>query len=168
MKHLLLAALCLLCCEFSFSQTRVIEGDALKNLIVRSEKPYKLVYIFCDYCQASVERFPQVLKTLKENNDVELFAVCAQGSGEVASYVEENKITETIYMINQDRKKRLIDFYNPVQYTCGFMEELFGISAEKMGASDFCVLDKDNRVIVQTDYEMTDAVYFDKLKKIGK
>ena len=34
-----------------------------------------------------------------------------------------------------------------------------------MGASDFCILDKDNKIISQTNWEMQDDEYFVMLKQ---
>ena len=34
----------------SYSQVRIVDNDSLKSVITASDKPYKLIYVFCDYC----------------------------------------------------------------------------------------------------------------------
>ncbi len=149
----------------SYSQVRIVDNDSLKSVITASDKPYKLIYVFCDYCRPSVERFPKLLEVLKGNSDVALFPICAQGYGEVAEYLKRNGFSETIYLINQKRKIKMIDLYNPIKFTCKLLHKQLDIPTDKMGASDYCLLDKDNKVVLQTNWEMPDSLYFGQLKE---
>lgn len=165
MKRSLIFWIFITICISSKSQVQIIDNDSLKNAIVHSEKPYKLIYILCDYCQPSVERFPELLKILKENTDVALFPICAQDSQEIAAYLKRASFAETIYLINQKRKNKIISFYNPIKFTCKYLNKQLGISTEMMGASDYCLLDKDNNLILQTNWDMPDSLYFNQLKE---
>ena len=40
------------------------------------------------------------------------------------------------------------------------LEKKTGIDTAKMGASDFCILDKDGKIIIQTDWETDNNEYF--------
>lgn len=40
------------------------------------------------------------------------------------------------------------------------LEKRLGIDTAKMGASDFCILDKDGKIIIQTDWETDNNEYF--------
>ncbi|WP_418212873.1 hypothetical protein [Bacteroides difficilis] len=42
-------------------------------------------------------------------------------------------------------------------------EKKLGINSDKMGASDFCIIDKGNKIISQTNWEMKDDEYFKQL-----
>ncbi len=70
-----------------------------------------------------------------------------------------------MYVINQNRKRKMVSFYNPIKATCKFLKKQLGVDTDKMGASDFCVLDKDNKVIAQTNWAMNDEDYFKLLKE---
>lgn len=146
------------------AQIKSIGDDALIERIRKSDRNHKLVYIFCNYCQASQIRYPEVVKATQNNKDVEVFFICAQDSFEVAQYADTCKVTSAMYLINQNRKRKLVSFYNPIKATCKYLKKL-GINSDKMGASDFCVIDKDNKVIAQTNWEMKDDEYFKLLEE---
>lgn len=127
------------------AQIENMGDEMLAEKIKQSDKSYKLIYIFCDYCQISQVRYPAVVKAVQNNKDVEVFFVCAQDSSEVAQYVDTCKVT------------------------CKYLKKHFGINSDKMGASDFCVIDKDDKVVAQTNWEMKDTEYFELLdKSLGK
>lgn len=165
MKKVFLLLILMVLGGVAYSQVRIVDNDSLKSVITASDKPYKLIYVFCDYCRPSVERFPKLLEMLKGKTDVALFPVCAQGYGEVAEYLKRNGFSETIYLINQKRKNRLISLYNPIDFTCKLLKKQLGLPTEKMGASGYCLLDKDNKVLLHTNWEMSDSVYFGQLKE---
>lgn len=151
------------------AQIENIGDEMLAEKIKQSDKGYKLIYIFCDYCQISQVRYPAVVKAVQNNKDVEVFFVCAQDSSEVAQYVDTCKVTSTMYLINQNRKRKLMSFYNPIKATCKYLKKHLGINSDKMGASDFCIIDKDGKVVTQTNWEMKDTEYFELLdKSLGK
>lgn len=164
MKKIFFILLLSVChCVYSHSQINVLSDKTLTDSITRSSKPYKLVYILCDYCQPSVERFPELLNRLKEHENVAIFPVCAQDIAAVSAYMGRSSLSVPVYLINLNRKRRLIDFYNPIKAVCKYMDKCLGVSTEKMGASDYCLLDKDNNVILRTDWEMQDSLYFGQL-----
>lgn len=135
--------------------------EQLATNIKDSNKKYKIIYIFCDYCQPSVERLPRLIELVnKHSESIELFPICAQDSVEVATYLEQNQATTPFYLINQERKRKKISFYNPIKATCKYIERYFNVSADKMGASDFFILDQDNKSFAQTNWEMKDEEYF--------
>ena len=93
-------------------------GDAeLATKIKKSTKPYKVVYILCDYCEPSLVLYPQIYKLLSGRKDVDFYPICAQSSAEVEAYMENHKVGGPIYVVNQNRKRKwyaIIDFYNPI------------------------------------------------------
>lgn len=135
-------------------------GDgALAAKIKASEKPYKVVYIFCDYCEPSLVLYPQIHKLLAGQKNVDFYPVCVQSRAEVEAYMENYKVGGPIYVVNQNRKRKwyaIIDFYNPISATGDYLNRYLGIDADKMGASSFVVLDGKNKVIAQTTYETED------------
>ena len=51
-------------------------GDAeLATKIKESTKPYKVVYILCDYCEPSLVLYPQIYKLLSERKDVDFYPI---------------------------------------------------------------------------------------------
>ena len=54
----------------------------------------------------------------------------------------------------------MISFYIPIKATCKYLKKRLGIDTAKMGASDFCILDKDGKIIIQTDWETDNNEYF--------
>ena len=77
-------------------------GDAeLATKIKESTKPYKVVYILCDYCEPSLVLYPQIYKLLSERKDVDFYPICAQSSAEVEAYMGNHKVGGPIYVVNQ-------------------------------------------------------------------
>lgn len=152
-------------CTAIVLQAQVIRSgdEALVRQIKQSEKKYKLIYIHCNYCLASQIRYPKVIKGTENNKDIEVFVISAQDSEEVAQYADTCRVKSKIYLINQKRKRRWVSFYNPIKATCKFLKKQFDINSDEMGASDFCILDKNNKVIAQTSWEMKDDEYFNML-----
>lgn len=150
-----------------FSQAVNMGDELLADKIKESDKKYKIIYVFCDYCQPSVERLPHLLELVDKNRDsIDLFPICAQDSAEVAAYIEKNQTIMPFYLINQDRKRKRISFYNPIKATCKYIERNFKVSINKMGASDYCIFDQSNTLVVQTNWEMKDEEYFNMLNLI--
>lgn len=147
------------------AQIKNIGDEMLVEKIKRSDKNYKLIYIFCNYCLSSQTRYPEVVKATENNKDVEVFFICAQDSSEIALYADTCKVASAMYLINQHRKRKLVSFYNPIKATCKYLKKQLGVNSDKMGASDFCILNKDNKIISQTNWEMKDAEYFKLLKE---
>lgn len=158
-RQIIIIAICCLFITNGYAQILNIGDTQTANLILRSNKNYKLIYIFCNYCQASKNRFSKVAE-FGLNNNIESYFICAQDSFEVADYIDTCKIKPTMYMINQNRKRKLISFYNPIKATCKFLKKHFNINVSKMGASDFFILDKNNKIIKQSNWEMKDEEYF--------
>ncbi len=117
----------------SYSQVRVVGNDSLKSVVTGSGKPYKLIYILCDYCSPSVERFPKLLEMLTGHEDVAWFPVCVQGSWEIAEYLEKNSFSETIYLINQNRKSRLITSTTPSSLRVKFWKSNWASPQKRWG-----------------------------------
>lgn len=155
MKMKLIYTLLILWCMLPQLHAQIINmGDeALAERIKRSDKEYKLIYIFCDYCQPSQVLYPEVVKATQSNKDMDVFFLCAQDSFEVAQYVDTCKVASAMYLINQNRKRRLISLYNPIKAACKFLKKRLNVNTDKMGASSFCILDRNNKVIVQTGWE---------------
>lgn len=151
-----------------FSQIQSYSDQELSDQIKSSSKKYKVIYIFCDYCFASQHRYPMVVEALQKNNsEIDFFPICAQDSAEIAAYADTCKVSSKMYLINQDRKRKKISFYNPIKVECKFLKKTLNINSDKMGASDICVLDKDNHIIFQTNWEMKDDEYFKLLNKLN-
>lgn len=142
-----------------------IGDDKLAEQIKQSDKSYKLIYIFCNYCEVSQIRFPEVAKMTQNNKQIDTFFICAQDSFEITQYADTCETASTMYLINQQRKRKLVSFYNPIKATCKYLKKKLNINSDKMGASDFCILDKNNNVIAQTNWEMKDDEYFKLLKQ---
>jgi hypothetical protein len=162
--YLLLILSCMMT-ERLYAQITCIGDEDLVSKVQNSDKRYKFIYVFCNYCQASQVRYPEVVKLIHDNKDMDSFFICAQDSSEIAEYVDTCKVASTMYVINQNRKRKMVSFYNPIKATCKFLKKQLGVDTDKMGASDFCVLDKDNKVIAQTNWAMNDEDYFKLLKE---
>ena len=143
---------------------KALVNDLGLEQIKQSDKSYKLIYVFCNYCQASQIRYPEVVKATRNNENIDVFFICAQDSLEVVQYTDTCKVTSAMYLINQNRKRKLVSFYNPIKATCKYLKKQLGVNSDKMGASDFCILDINNKPIAQTNWEMKDDEYFELLK----
>ena len=169
MKSLfMLIALLVLPCTNMRSQIQNIGNEKLIENILKSDKEYKLIYVFCNYCQASQVRYPKVVKSIQDNKNIAAYFICAQDSSEIADYVDTCQVKSTMYLIDQNRKRKLISFYNPIKAACKFLKKNLHINSDKMGASDFCILDKENKIIVQTNWDMKDEEYFKLLDSTPK
>ncbi|UYI66038.1 hypothetical protein [Bacteroides ovatus] len=146
------------------AQIKNVGDEMLAEQIKQSDKSYKLIYVFCNYCQASQIRYPEVVKATRNNENIDVFFICAQDSLEVVQYTDTCKVTSAMYLINQNRKRKLVSFYNPIKATCKYLKKQLGVNSDKMGASDFCILDINNKPIAQTNWEMKDDEYFELLK----
>lgn len=147
------------------AQVLNIGDEALIEKIRQSDKSYKVVYIFCNYCEASQVRYPQVVKAARSVKDADVFFICAQDSLEVAQYADTCRVKSAMYLINQNRKRKMVSFYNPIKAACKYLKKGLGVNSDRMGASDFCVLDRDNKVIAQTNWEMKNDEYFKLLER---
>lgn len=58
-------------------QIENIGDETLAEKTKQSDKSYKLIYIFCNYCQISQIRYPEVVKATQNNKDVDVFFICA-------------------------------------------------------------------------------------------
>lgn len=143
--------------SYSYSQNRSDNEQTLVNTILQDSSKYKIIYIYCNYCQISVERFPKLCNFVKSNKDFNLFPICAQDSTELLE--DHNEYNHTIHFINQGRKRKAISFYNPIKATCKFLKNNFKVDIKKMGASDYIIIDKNNNIIEQTNWEMKDSEY---------
>ena len=159
---LIYALLILLCTATQSVSAQILNlGDeVVVEKIKHSDKQFKLIYIFCNYCQISIERYPKVVQTAQNNKNIEAFFICAQDSSDIVLYTDTCKMKAPMYLINQDRKRKMISFYNPIEATCKYLKKRLGIDTAKMGASDFCILDKDGKIIIQTDWETDNNEYF--------
>lgn len=142
------------------AQILLVENEQLTTLIKQSEKKYKLLYVFCDYCQPSVERFPRLVERLKDNRLVDFFPICAQDSADVNSFIKNHPVKSVFYIINSNRKRKIIDLYNPIKATCKYLTKELNVRTKEMGASDVCILNEKNEVVWQSNWEMSDAEYW--------
>ena len=62
---LIYALLILLCTATQSVSAQILNlGDeVVVEKIKHSDKQFKLIYIFCNYCQISIERYPKVVQT---------------------------------------------------------------------------------------------------------
>lgn len=146
------------------SQNNSDNEQILVNTILQDNSKYKILYIYCNYCQISVERFPKLCKFVKSNENFKLFPICAQDSTELLDY--RNEYNQTIHFINQGRKRKAISFYNPIKATCKFLKKNFDVDIKKIGASDYIIIDRNNNIIKQTDWDMNDSDYLNQLYSI--
>lgn len=153
-------------CTYSYSQIKTFNDQPLADTILCSPQPLKIIYILCDYCQSSIERFPKVLEKVKMHKSIAFFPICAQDSLEIAEYLNRNSLSTPIYLINQHRKRKLISFYNPIKAVCKYLTKWLKISTEKTGASDYFILNKNNQIILSTNYDMQDEQYFKLLENL--
>ena len=158
MKKVLLL---LVMCGFSammHAQIVSISTDSLYNRIVSSKADYRVLYVFHDACPCIMETLPNVLDLLKDKKNAELFVICGDPKVFVEGFVKKNKLDCKYYSINP-KKPKMIDFTNYMGKVCDFIEQRFGVNTKKMGASAFCVLDRQGKAIAQTTWETTDEEY---------
>lgn len=68
---------------------------------------------------------------------------------------------ESTHVFNQSRQEKKNDkFLQSDKSHMQVLEKRLGIDTAKMGASDFCILDKDGKIIIQTDWETDNNEYF--------
>lgn len=122
---LIYALLILLCTATQSVSAQILNlGDeVVVEKIKHSDKQFKLIYIFCNYCQISIERYPKVVQTAQNNKNIEAFFICAQDSSDIVLYTDTCKMKAPMYLINQDRKRKMISFYNPIKATCKYLKK---------------------------------------------
>ena len=147
-----------------YGQVEIVSDEMLTQKIKHSDKEYKLICIFCNYCTGVEHRYSEVVKEARNNKNMEAFFICAQDGGEIAQNDSFEKMGMNVYLINQLRKRKLISFYNPIKAAAKYLKTYLGVDSEEMGASAFCILDKENKVIVQTNWKMEDDEYFRTMK----
>ncbi len=64
--YLLLILSCMMT-ERLYAQITCIGDEDLVSKVQNSDKRYKFIYVFCNYCQASQVRYPEVVKLIHDN-----------------------------------------------------------------------------------------------------
>ncbi len=84
----------------------------MDSLIRKSQKKYKIVYLFCDDVDYSKANFPDVVKYVASNKDrFELFPVSSKKKEDVsciAKYLKKVAYFDPVYVINGRNKESLI------------------------------------------------------------
>lgn len=141
-------------------------GDhILATEIKQSAKKYKLLYVYCGWCKYSVERYPRVASMVEGHADIAFYPISAQDSVEADGYMRKYGIRYPLYVIDQGRRRKMIDLHNPIDVVCKYLTREFGFDTSRMGGSDFVLLDKDNHVLMQTDWDMNTDESLRRLKE---
>ncbi|NPD81986.1 hypothetical protein HPS57_08365 [Prevotella sp. PINT] len=135
-----------------------ISTDSLYNKIMSSDADYRVLYVFHDACPCIMETLPNVLELLKDKKNAELFVICGHPKVIVEGFVKKNKLDCKYYSINP-KKPKMIDFTNYMGKVGDFIEQRFGVDTKKMGASSFCILDRQGKALAKTTWETTDEEY---------
>ena len=143
----------------------LVELDELKNNIFESEKPYKIVFIFNQFCPASRDFFPELdelyKNALKEN--FELFVVTntkEKNKEELQDHLFYYGYVEPFYIL---KDKPLLGFLKKtIQSICE------SCNANEMGYSSFMVFNENNEVLEQTNYNQTKEESLNILEKYIK
>ena len=158
MKKVLLLLVMCVCSVMMQAQIVSISTDSLYNRIMSSDADYRVLYVFHDACPCIMETLPNVLELLKDKKNAELFVVCGHPTVLVEGFVKKNKLDCKYYSINP-KKPKMIDFTNYMGKVGDFIEQRFGVDTKKMGASSFCILDRQGKALAKTTWETTDEEY---------
>ncbi|TGX80795.1 hypothetical protein E5358_11640 [Palleniella muris] len=135
-----------------------ISTDSLYNKIMSSDADYRVLYVFHDACPCIMETLPNVLDLLKDKKNAELFVICGHPKVFVEGFAKKNKFDCKYYSINP-KKPRMIGLSNYMGKVFDFMKQRFGVNTKKMGASAFCIINRQGKAIAQTTWETTDEEY---------
>lgn len=135
-----------------------ISTDSLYNKIMSSDADYRVLYVFHYACPCMMETLPNVMELLKEKKNAELFVICGHPKIYVENFAKKNKLDCKYYSINP-KKPKMIDFTNYMGKVGDFIEQRFGVDTKKMGASSFCILDRQGKALAKTTWETTDEEY---------
>lgn len=133
----------------------VVEIDDLKNKIFESQKPYKIVFMFNQFCSVSRDIFPELDALYKNANqkNFELFVVSntkEKNKEELQNHLFYYGYAEPFYII---KNKPLLGFYKKLIHTI-----CESCDTRKMGYSDFIIFDKNNEVLTQTNHDIVNQL----------
>ncbi|VVV01447.1 MULTISPECIES: hypothetical protein [Mesonia] len=143
----------------------IIKLDELKNNIFESQKPYKIVFIFNQFCPASRDFFPELDELYKNapKENFELFVVTntkEKNKEELQDHLFYYGYVEPFYIL---KDKPFLGFLKKtIQSICE------SCNANEMGYSSFMVFNENNEVLEQTNYNQTKEESLNILEKYIK
>ncbi|MBW2961725.1 hypothetical protein [Mesonia aestuariivivens] len=144
------------------THVNILQLDELKNKIFESREPYKIVFIFNQFCSASRDVFPELDELYKKahKENFELFVVTntkEKNKEELEDHLFYYGYGEPFYIL---KDKPLLGFLKKtIQSICE------SCNANEMGYSSFMVFNENNEVLEQTNYNQTKEEIISTLKK---
>lgn len=141
---------------------QLIELEELKEEIFESEKEYKIAFIFNQFCPASRDIFPDLDKLYKNSiqKNFELFIISEtkeKNKEDLKDHLFYYGYEEPFYIL---KDKPLLGFLKKtIQSICE------GCDFKEMGYSSFIIFNKNNEVVVQTNYNHTEEELVSILEK---
>ena len=141
---------------------QLMELKEVKEEIFKSEKEYKIAFIFNQFCPASRDIFPDLDKLYKNSTlkNFELFVVTnnkESNKQDLEDHLFYYGYEEPFYIL---KDKPLLGFFKKtIQNICESCDY------KEMGYSDFIVFNENNEVLVQTNNNQTKEEHISILKK---
>lgn len=161
----------------------VDDADKLKFYINTSEKKYKMVYTFTDWCKPCREKFPTILnfqKDFKESLDVFYVTDIYKNSGYTSTenYLRSINNTSPVFAItnrdkNKNNKGKYVYLIYDVEKNKEKKSDRYDFFIQQLvpkhwfyGYSLIIIYDQNDQVIYASTYNETNGQVFDKIQSI--
>lgn len=140
--------------EASIAKLSLIE---FRELVFSSGKTVKIIYFFNQSCSASIDFSPKVNDYYRNSkSEFDLYVVPREkqkNEADLRDYLFYYNYSFPVYMLDKRNLNQIIDELCPECNT------------KVMGYSSFFVLDSENKLLVQSDFNKTDEHNLNLLKK---
>ncbi|MEI6696101.1 MAG: hypothetical protein WCO13_08540 [Bacteroidota bacterium] len=147
----------------------IIDNSSFDSLMKSSTKKYKIIYNFSHKCSSSREVLPKLLEFISQNVTIfELYLIIGyryDNVFDISNYLK-NKIHfyEPAYFLDI---KKYGKRKNPFSRLDKFIKQYCPqCEYRKMGFSSYFVFDKDNKIILHTNWEYDSNALVNELKKL--
>ena len=127
--------------------------ETIDTILKRSDKKYKIVYLFSMNCHSSLELFPRLVDFVNSNSEFELFPIeghRAIDTAMIKKYLSYYNFFGTMFILDTDKYgnkrnpfSRLDKLTKTICKECDY---------KKMGFSSFYIFDEENKVVLHNSW----------------
>lgn len=133
------------------------DEEGFDKYVRASKKPYKILYIFCTYCNPPQYNMSIDSLVIQHKSDsIEFIPFTCQFKEEGLPYIVKHGIQSHIYFVEPIKRKRkrfgFIVIENPVNDASKILERFDSVHTNT-GAGGYIILDAENRPIMWSDYK---------------
>ena len=131
--------------------------EDLVRYVSTSEKPYRILFIFCTYCHPVQHNLSlDSLMAQHKSDSIEYFPLTCQSTQEGLPYLMKHGFQTPVYFVNRNKPKKkrwgIFVFENPVSDAVKILAR-FDDAHTNIGAGGYLILDRENRPILWSDYK---------------